>query len=77
MPQCFLNDSSLTQFLQPSRIVYDAMHNIFNNGIASQECGLLLTRAEQKLKVTVDHVRDFAKMSWEEIFTGLAPLRKP
>lgn len=64
MAECFLNDSALTQYLQPSRIFYDAMHNVFNNGIASQECGLLLTRAEQKLKMAVDQVRDFAKMSW-------------
>ncbi|CAL1140982.1 unnamed protein product [Cladocopium goreaui] len=40
------------------------MHNFFSSGIASQECGLLLTRAEQKLKVTLEHVRNFVSMSW-------------
>ena len=39
-PEVFAMDAALWQVLRPSRFIYDAMHCLWNNGIACLELGL-------------------------------------
>jgi hypothetical protein len=63
-PEVFAMDAALWQVLRPSRFIYDAMHCLWNNGIACLELGLFWQAASANGVQRAD-LQTFLDASWE------------
>lgn len=62
-PTAWILDDALWSLLKPSHVVYDAMRNIWCNGMAAQEIGLFFTAVHDKASITRADLEEALKAS--------------